>query len=253
MNFVVGFIYRTSWNVLHSYNNAYVQRLMRLLSMSGINFVANPLVNTHLQGRIDTYPKRRGITRVKELQEAAELYAADELVPAFIVLEEKPLAESGLTIQAVSADKEAKMLAQQNKLIQTISNKVLGKKLDVRYQFTYLTNAVSVNVPFGALEEIAKLDGVKTVFLMPVYEKCETVNTATAGDMIGVPSIWEDLGYTGEGMTIAIEPMINAGTRFVSTDSNGWTVRTKDGKLSAHFEHTIAITDNGPIILTDPD
>ena len=55
------------------------------------------------------------------------------------------------------------------------------------------------------------------------------------------------------GMVIAIEPMINAGTRFVSTDSNGWTVRTKDGKLSAHFEHTIAITDNGPIILTDPD
>lgn len=55
---------------MHSYNNAYVQRLMRLLGMSGINFVANPLVNTHLQGRIDTYPKRRGITRVKELTEA---------------------------------------------------------------------------------------------------------------------------------------------------------------------------------------
>ena len=55
---------------MHSYNNAYVQRLMRLLSMSSINFVANPLVNTHLQGRIDTYPKRRGITRVKELTAA---------------------------------------------------------------------------------------------------------------------------------------------------------------------------------------
>ena len=52
---------------MHSYNNAYVLRLMRLLRMSKINFVANPLVNTHLQGRIDTYPKRRGITRVKEL------------------------------------------------------------------------------------------------------------------------------------------------------------------------------------------
>lgn len=55
------------------------------------------------------------------------------------------------------------------------------------------------------------------------------------------------------GMVIAIEPMINAGTRFVSTDPDGWTVRTKDGKLCAHFEHTIAITDDGPIILTDPD
>ncbi len=52
---------------MHSYNNAYVLRLMRLLKMSRINFVANPLVNTHLQGRTDTYPKRRGITRVKEL------------------------------------------------------------------------------------------------------------------------------------------------------------------------------------------
>ena len=52
---------------MHSYNNAYVVRLMRLLKMSQINFVANPLVNTHLQGRMDTYPKRRGVTRVKEL------------------------------------------------------------------------------------------------------------------------------------------------------------------------------------------
>lgn len=52
---------------MHSYNNAYVLRLMRLLKMSRINFVANPLVNTHLQGRIDTYPRRRGVTRVKEL------------------------------------------------------------------------------------------------------------------------------------------------------------------------------------------
>lgn len=55
---------------MHSYNNAYVLRLMRLLKLSRINFVANPLVNTHLQGRVDTYPKRRGVTRVRELTEA---------------------------------------------------------------------------------------------------------------------------------------------------------------------------------------
>lgn len=55
---------------MHSYNGAYTSRLFRLLRMSGINFVANPLVNIHLQGRFDTYPKRRGITRVKELLEA---------------------------------------------------------------------------------------------------------------------------------------------------------------------------------------
>ncbi|VXD04354.1 cytosine deaminase [Enterobacterales bacterium 8AC] len=55
---------------MHSYNGAYTSRLFRLLKMSGINFVANPLVNIHLQGRFDTYPKRRGITRVKEMLEA---------------------------------------------------------------------------------------------------------------------------------------------------------------------------------------
>lgn len=55
---------------MHSYNNAYTYKLFRLLKMSKINFVANPLVNIHLQGRFDTYPKRRGITRVKELMEA---------------------------------------------------------------------------------------------------------------------------------------------------------------------------------------
>ncbi|EPJ0793370.1 cytosine deaminase [Vibrio vulnificus] len=53
-----------------SYNGAYASRLFRLLRMSGINFVANPLVNIHLQGRFDDYPKRRGVTRVKEMLNA---------------------------------------------------------------------------------------------------------------------------------------------------------------------------------------
>ena len=52
------------------------------------------------------------------------------------------------------------------------------------------------------------------------------------------------------GMTIAIEPMINQGTHKIKQLSDGWTVKTADGLLSAHFEHTIAITDNGPVILT---
>ena len=52
---------------MHSYNNAYASRLFRLLKLSKIHFVANPLVNIHLQGRFDTYPKRRGVTRVKEI------------------------------------------------------------------------------------------------------------------------------------------------------------------------------------------
>lgn len=54
---------------MHSYNSAYCSKLFRLLSMSNINIVSNPLVNVNLQGRFDTFPKRRGITRVKELLE----------------------------------------------------------------------------------------------------------------------------------------------------------------------------------------
>lgn len=52
------------------------------------------------------------------------------------------------------------------------------------------------------------------------------------------------------GMVVAIEPMINAGTPSVCQMQDGWTVVTADGSLSAHFEHTVAITDDGPRILT---
>lgn len=52
------------------------------------------------------------------------------------------------------------------------------------------------------------------------------------------------------GMTLAIEPMINMGTHEVTTLDDGWTVITSDGKRSAHFEHTIAITHDGPEIMT---
>ena len=52
------------------------------------------------------------------------------------------------------------------------------------------------------------------------------------------------------GMVIAIEPMITEGSRAIKQLPDGWTVKTKDGKLAAHYEHTIAITPNGPKILT---
>lgn len=53
-----------------------------------------------------------------------------------------------------------------------------------------------------------------------------------------------------KGMTIAIEPMVNAGTYEVYVTDDGWTARTKDGKLSAHFEHTVLVTGGAPEILT---
>ncbi len=55
-----------------------------------------------------------------------------------------------------------------------------------------------------------------------------------------------------EGMVLAIEPMVNAGKPEAKVLSDKWTAVTKDGKNSAHFEHTVAVTSNGPWVLTRP-
>ena len=52
------------------------------------------------------------------------------------------------------------------------------------------------------------------------------------------------------GMSLCIEPMFNLGKRHTKVDDDGWTVRTQDGSLSAHFEHTVAITPDGPQVFT---
>ncbi len=54
------------------------------------------------------------------------------------------------------------------------------------------------------------------------------------------------------GLVVAIEPMVNAGTQEVVIKEDGWTAVTRDGSLSAHFEHSVAITDDGPIVLSRP-
>ena len=56
-----------------------------------------------------------------------------------------------------------------------------------------------------------------------------------------------------QGMTITVEPILNIGSHHCVVEPDGWTVRTADGKLSAQFEHTVAITKNGPWILSAPD
>ena len=67
-----------------------------------------------------------------------------------------------------------------------------------------------------------------------------------------VPNYGESKGgiRLKKGMTLAIEPMVNAGSDGVHVLDDGWTAVTSDGSLSAHFEHTIAVTDSGPEILT---
>ena len=91
-------------------------------------------------------------------------------------------------------------------------------------------------------------------------ERCFSVVREYTGHGVGAnlhedPSV-PNFGTPGRGvrllpgMTIAIEPMINQGSAAIRTQPDGWTVRTKDGKLSAHFEHTVAITADGPKIMT---
>jgi len=54
------------------------------------------------------------------------------------------------------------------------------------------------------------------------------------------------------GMVLAIEPMVNQGSGDVRVLQDGWTVVTRDGTVSAHFEHSVAITENGPLVLSEP-
>ena len=144
---------------------------------------------------------------IEELKEVAELYSADEVVTAFVVMEDQPLAETHTSPLLVAASAEKALLDKQDAVISSIEKTVLqGEKLEVRYQFTYLTNSFSIKTQVGNLEKIAYIPGVKSVFVMPVYDPCTTSdpNTAASGGMTGVTTVWEELGYTGTGMKIAI-------------------------------------------------
>ena len=74
-----------------------------------------------------------------------------------------------------------------------------------------------------------------------LHEDPEVPNFGTAGRGVRIYN----------GMTLAIEPMVNVGTPDVKVLGDGWTVVTADGKLSAHYEHSVAVTPDGPILLTD--
>ena len=146
---------------------------------------------------------------VRELRELAKTHSAADVVSAFVVLEKAPLVHTYSSINDVPSSAEAGLMAQQNAVISQIEKNVLaGQKLTVVDQFTYLTNAIVVETEFSNLESIALLEGVETVFITPVFYPCTTVDpqTVTSGQMSGVGTVWnnEDLGYSGQGMTIAI-------------------------------------------------
>ena len=84
----------------------------------------------------------------------------------------------------------------------------------------------------------------------------EGIRAAKAGKRVGdianaVQTYCEKRGYNG--MCICIEPMINMGSRNITIDRDGWTCRTRDHKPTAHYEHTLAIADDEPLVLTTFD
>lgn len=138
---------------------------------------------------------------IQELRRAGNFYEPEDRVKAFVVMEEAPLSESGISRRKVSRGAEQRLLTAQNRVINQIQSTVPGgEDMKIRYQFTYLTNSFTVETEFQNLEQIAGMKGVKSVFLMPVY----TPATAAAGQLTGVPQVWQDYGYTGAGMKIAI-------------------------------------------------
>jgi methionyl aminopeptidase len=117
-----------------------------------------------------------------------------------------------------------------------------------------LERAIACCVPGGRLEDagaavqgLAESRGYSVVRELvghgigrSMHEPPEVRNFGTAGRGLRL----------APGLVIAIEPMVNAGGAAVRTLNDGWTIVTEDGSLSAHFEHTVAITEHGPQVLT---
>jgi methionyl aminopeptidase len=157
---------------------------------------------------------------------------------------------------------------------------IVSLDFGARYQGYY--GDAAMTVPVGDVTEKARLllqttesslyDGIQQARVgnrlgdisAAVQRRVEAAGFSVVRDFVG-HGIGKDLheepqipnyGVRGRGvelksgMVLAIEPMVNAGTYKVRILSDGWTVVTEDGQLSAHFEHTVAITDEGPVILS---
>jgi methionyl aminopeptidase len=157
---------------------------------------------------------------------------------------------------------------------------IVSLDFGARYQGYY--GDAAMTVPVGDVTEEARLllqttesslyDGIQQAragnrlgdISAAVQRRVEAAGFSVVRDFVG-HGIGKDLheepqipnyGVRGRGvelksgMVLAIEPMVNAGTYKVKVLSDGWTVVTEDGQLSAHFEHTVAITNEGPVILS---
>ena len=143
--------------------------------------------------------------------------------------------DSAYTFPCGKIDAETQKLLDGTKksLENAIAQAVVGNRLgDISY-------AVQSTVELMGLSVVREYVGHGVG--RDLHEAPEVPNYGTAGRGIRLAA----------GMVLAIEPMINAGGWPIKVLGDGWTVKTRDGKMSAHFEHTVAITQNGPIILTE--
>jgi methionyl aminopeptidase len=161
-----------------------------------------------------------------------------------------------------------------------VSGDILSLDFGVNYKGYY--GDAAITVPVGAVSDEAKRllkvteaglhDAIRQAragnrlgdISSAVQEQVESAGFSVVRDFVGHGigrSLHEDpqipnYGIRGRGielkpgMVLAIEPMVNEGSYEVQILPDGWTVVTKDGKLSAHFEHSVAVTENGPDILS---
>ncbi|QGP91817.1 Methionine aminopeptidase 1 [Neomoorella glycerini] len=135
-------------------------------------------------------------------------------------------------VGAIDAEKQHLLAVTEAALYEGIKQAVVGNRL------TDISHAIQTYVERNGLSVVR--DYVGHGIGRAMHEDPQVPN-------FGSPGYGPRLRV---GMVLAIEPMVNAGTYEVYTLANRWTVVTRDKKPSAHFEHTVAVTDNGPEILT---
>ncbi len=145
--------------------------------------------------------------------------------------------DSAITVAVGNVDEEKRKLMEATRL-------ALQRAVEQAFAGNWLSNLVE------AVHSTAEEFGVYPVLKYGGHGIGKKVHEEPF-----VPNNRKDLGKKDiklrRGMVIAIEPMFALGTEETVHDSDGWTVKTKDGSPSAHFEHTVAITKEGPLVLTE--
>ena len=176
-------------------------------------------------------------------------YADTDVVRVFVVLEDKPVLQQGYATRGIAGNAAAMAVskaleAKQAALAAEISANVLsGETLNVHWNLTLAANAMSVDLPYGKMDEVEALKGVKSVMLVPQYSidprEQADLNTISSGNMIGSYNAWLE-GYTGAGSRIAIvdtgldsdHPSFNS----AAFDYSLLVTSTKNGKQIADYD-----------------